>query len=169
MRKILLTLCLMMVTALGVSAQQGIKIGYFSYDEVLKQMPEYAIAEKSMEKLRAQYAEELKAAEAEFSEKYELFLDQQASLAEPIRQKRQADLQALLERNTQFRKEAERLLKQAEKDTFAPLHKKLNETLKTLGNDENYLIIVNTDSNAFPYFNVGVAEDVTNTLVAMLQ
>ncbi|MBQ0073406.1 MAG: OmpH family outer membrane protein [Prevotella sp.] len=168
MRKFFLTFCLLIATVLGASAQQfGIKVGYFSYDEVLKQMPEYSISQQNLEQLRAQYAAELKAAEGEFNEKYELFLDQQASLAEPIRQKRQADLQALLERNTQFRAEAERLVNQAEKDAMAPIRKKLDDAIQTLGNTQGYLILVNTDSDAVPYFSKNIAQDVTEALIKL--
>lgn len=168
MRKYFLTLCLLIATTLSVSAQQfGIKIGKFSYNDILTQMPEYSISQTNLEQLRAQYAAELKSAEDEFNEKYELFLDQQASLAESIRQKRQSDLQALLDRNAQFRKEAERLVAQAEKDALAPLRQKLDEAIKKLGSSRGYLVLVNTDSNAFPYFNESIAEDVSKDLIEL--
>lgn len=150
---------------MGASAQVSFKIGCFSYNEVLSQMTDYSAAQTSLQQLREQYAAELKSAEDEFNEKYEVFLDQQSTFNDAIKQKRMADLQALLDRNIQFRKESERLLEQAEKDLMAPLHAKLKSAINALGKSGGYLILVNTDSNAVPYFADGISEDVTTQLL----
>lgn len=166
MKKTLFALTLCCITALTAAAQ-NVRIGYFSYKAVIQAMPEYATATAAVEKLRQQYAEELQSVQREFNEKYELFLDQQATLAESIRQKRQADLQTLLERNEQFRKESERLLKQAEQEAMAPLHAKLQEAIEKTGSQGGYLLIVNTDSEACPYISPEIAEDVTSQLSSL--
>ena len=151
-----------MVFACCVTAvAQQAKIGYFSYKAILEDMPDYVTAMLGVETLRKQYDEELKAASDEFNEKYELFLDQQSMLDEPIKQKRQADLQSLLDRNTQFRNESMRLLKQAEQDALAPVKQKLNKAIQSVGYCGAFLLIVNTDSEACPYIDSNSAEDVT--------
>lgn len=166
MKKTIFTLTLLMFMLLTMQAQD-VKVGYFSYKAVLQSMPAYGIVNVNLGKLRQQYAEELSAAQKEFNEKYELFLDQQAQLAESIRQKRQADLQTLLDRNEQFGKESERLLAQAEKDAMAPLHTALKAAITKAGQQGHYLIIVNTDSEACPYIEPSVSEDVTSTLLEL--
>ena len=160
MRK--LTIAIFMVFACCVTAvAQQAKIGYFSYKAILEDMPDYVTAMLGVETLRKQYEEELKAASDEFNEKYELFLDQQSMLDEPIKQKRQADLQSLLDRNTQFRNESMRLLRQAEQDALAPVKQKLNKAIQSVGYSGAFLLIVNTDSEACPYIDSNSAEDVT--------
>ena len=160
MRK--LTIAIFMVFACCVTAvAQQAKIGYFSYKAILEDMPDYVTAMLGVETLRKQYDEELKAASDEFNEKYELFLDQQNMLDEPIKQKRQADLQSLLARNTQFRNESMRLLRQAEQDALAPVKQKLNKAIQSVGYSGAFLLIVNTDSEACPYIDSNSAEDVT--------
>lgn len=166
MKKVILTLTLLLVTMIASNAQE-VKVGYFSYKAVLQSMPAYSVTVANMDKLRKQYADELNAAQKEFNEKYELYLDQQASLAESIRQKRQADLQTLLERNEQFKKESERLMSQAEKEAMAPLHEKMKTALQKVGEQGKYLLIVNTDSEACPYIAPAMSEDVTSTLLEM--
>ena len=151
-----------MVFACCVTAvAQQAKIGYFSYKAILEDMPDYVTAMLGVETLRKQYDEELKAASDEFNEKYELFLDQQSMLDEPIKQKRQSDLQSLLDRNTQFRNESMRLLEQAEQDALAPVKQKLNKAIQSVGYSGAFLLIVNTDSEACPYIDSNSAEDVT--------
>ena len=160
MRK--LTIAIFMVFACCVTAvAQQAKIGYFSYKAILEDMPDYVTAMLGVETLRKQYDEELKAASDEFNEKYELFLDQQSMLDEPIKQKRQSDLQSLLDRNTQFRNESMRLLKQAEQDALALVKQKLNKAIQSVGYSGAFLLIVNTDSEACPYIDSSSAEDVT--------
>ena len=160
MRK--LTIAIFMVFACCVTAvAQQAKIGYFSYKAILEDMSDYVTAMLGVETLRKQYDEELKAASDEFNEKYELFLDQQSMLDEPIKQKRQADLQSLLDRNTQFRNESMRLLRQAEQDALAPVKQKLNKAIQSVGYSGAFLLIVNTDSEACPYIDSNSAEDVT--------
>lgn len=120
--------------------------------------------QSNLSSLRAQYEEETKRSEEEFNEKYELFLDGRSSLDKPILQKRQAELQELLTKNIAFKKEAERLLKQAEADMYAPLKDKLNAVLAKIGMERGYAFILNTDNDALPFVNLSYGEDVT-TLV----
>lgn len=165
MKKIIFTISLIFACFATAMAQQA-KIGYFSYNEALQAMPEYAIAMAELDNLKKQYDEELKGAEDEFNDKFELFLEQQATLAPAIRDKRQADLQDILDRNTRFRQEAERLLAQAEKDLLAPLKKKLQEAIRAVGTSEQYFVILNTDSEAAPYIDANLSEDVTDKIIS---
>ena len=65
----------------------------------------------------------------------------------------------------QFKKEAERLLAQAEKDAMAPLHAKLKAAIDKAGQQGGYAVILNTDSEACPYIAPTLSEDVTATLL----
>ena len=168
MKKVIFTITILFACCATMMAQQA-KIGYFSYERLLKSMPDYVIAMNNVEDLRKQYEDELKAAATEFNEKYEMFLDQQKVLDDAIRQKRQADLQALLDRNVQFRKESERLMKQAEADALAPVKQKLNKAIQTVGLMGDYLMIVNTDSEACPFLSPHNSENVSARIEANLK
>ena len=157
---ILLTICSIFCTA------QAQKIGYFSYKEVLAALPAYTEAMAAVDSLRNQYAGELKAAETEFNEKYELFIEQQTTLAESIKQKRQADLQSLLERNEQFKKESQRLLEQAEKEAIAPVKTKVKAAITKTAKQTGCLVVLNTDSEACPYIDENLSEDVTKQIIS---
>lgn len=159
MKKILITL-LMAVAAIGIKAQD-LKFGYLSYDAALKAMPEYSLALANVDKLRAQYDNELKRAEKEFNSKYEDFLENQRSMAPAILDKRQAELQELLQKNLNFKAEADRLLKQAENDAYAPLRQKLNNTIRKIGMQRGYAFVMNTDGNACPYVDSTRGEDIS--------
>ena len=86
MKKILLSLLLLALPFI-VYGQQ-IKFGYFSYQEALKAMPDYAIAQQNLSDLRSKYDAETKRSEDEFNKKYEEFLEGQRDFAPSIRDKR---------------------------------------------------------------------------------
>lgn len=150
---------------LPVNAQQQVKVGYFSYDKVLKALPEYVIAKANTESLSKQYDTEMQNAQMEFNEKYENFLENQSGMADAIREKRQSELQSMLERNVAFKQESARLLSKAEEDAMQPLHNKIAEALKAIGSEKEFIMIVNTDSDACPYINPMMSEDITSLII----
>ena len=163
MKKLFLLLAFTALT-LSANAQTSLKYGYFSFSEALKAMPAYAVAERNMADLRAKYAEEGKRVEDEFNKKYEQFLDGQRDFAPSILQKRQAELQEMMEKNVAFKTESQRLLAQAEADSKASLKVRLRAIVARIGADRGYAFILNTDNDAVPYVNNAVGEDI-NALV----
>lgn len=167
MRKALF-LAILAIVSLGAQAQTPAapaqttaKFAYFSYEAALKAMPEYANVQKNMESLRAKYEAEAKRSEDDFNAKYEEFLDGQSDFPTTIRQKRQAELQELMDKNIAFKAESRRLLQAAEAEAMAPLHAKLKAKLKAIGEKRGYAFIINTDNNACPYINPAQGEDIS--------
>ena len=163
MKKLFLAFAFMAMT-LTASAQTPFKYGYFSFSEALKAMPAYAIAERDMASLRAKYEEEGKRVEDDFNKKYEQFLDGQRDFAPSILQKRQAELQEMMEKNVAFKNESKRLLAQADAESKAALKVRLRAIVARIGADRGYAFILNTDNDAVPYVNNAVGEDI-NALV----
>lgn len=183
MKKNILTLVALLSFATFVSAQDAVlpasettgetaaakatKFGYFSYNETMKEMSEYAIAMKNLEELKVSYDKELTRAEKDFSKKFAEFVDGQKSFPENIMLKRQKELQQLMEQSLQFKKEAQDLLAKAEKDVMAPIHERLAAAIKAVGAENGYIYILNTDANAYPYIS-GEAEDCTDKILEKL-
>ncbi|MBW4763811.1 OmpH family outer membrane protein [Prevotella salivae] len=163
MKKLFLALTFMAM-ALTISAQSPLKYGYFSFSEALKAMPGYAVSERDMAALRAKYDEEGKRVEDDFNKKYEQFLDGQRDFAPLILQKRQAELQEMMEKNVAFKNESKRLLDQADAESKAALKVRLRAIVARIGAERGYAFILNTDNDAVPYVNNIVGEDI-NALV----
>jgi outer membrane protein len=166
MKKLVLSLLLITFPLL---AGAQVKFGYLSYGEAFRAMPEYAVAERNLAQLHNQFEAEMKRAEEEFNKKYEEFLEGQREYAVPIRQKRQAELQELMEKNLTFKQEAQRLLEAARRDAYLPLKEKLNATVRKLGEERGYAFILNTDNDACPYINPSLGDDVTAVVKQLLQ
>lgn len=168
MRKLLFSL-VMLVLPMISQAQTTIKYGYLSYQEVLKFMPEYAVAQTKLADLKQKYDIEMKRVEDEFNKKYEQFLEGQKDFAPTILRKRQVELQELIAKNIAFKEEAKRLLAQAETESYAPLKAKLAETLRGIGEARGFMFILNTDNDNLPYANSAFGEDITTLVKECLQ
>ncbi len=155
---------LIVLGVLSLTANAQTRFGYFSFDNVLKSMPDYVMAQRSIDDLRQKYDAEMKHAEDEFNSKYEEFLDVQKDLVPAILRKRQAELQEMMQKNINFKNESQRLLKQAEADAFAPVKNKLYNALTKVGQAQGYAFILNTDGDACPYVNPEMGEDATELI-----
>lgn len=155
---------LIVLGVLSLTANAQTRFGYFSFDNVLKSMPDYVMAQRSIDDLIQKYDAEMKRAEDEFNSKYEEFLDVQKDLVPAILRKRQAELQEMMQKNINFKNESQRLLKQAEADAFAPVKNKLYNALTKVGQAQGYAFILNTDGDACPYVNPEMGEDATELI-----
>ncbi len=155
-------------TFLPLNSSAQIRFGFFSYEEALRNSPDYSIMQRNMENLEAQYSAETKRAEEEFNRKYEDFLAHQSEYAPLIRQKRQSELQQIMEKNIAFKKEASRLLEAARRDAELPIKKKITEALRFIGQEHGYAFILNTDNNAVPFVDPTMGEDISSLLKQML-
>ena len=164
MKKLFLLIVLIVLGVLSLTANAQTRFGYFSFDNVLKSMPDYVMAQRSIDDLRQKYDAEMKRAEDEFNSKYEEFLDVQKDLVPAILRKRQAELQEMMQKNINFKNESQRLLKQAEADAFAPVKNKLYNALTKVGQAQGYAFILNTDGDACPYVNPEMGEDATELI-----
>lgn len=169
MKKAILLVLLALMAAMPTMAQNDLKFGYLSYATALQAMPEYAAMQNDMAELRQKYEAEQKRVEDDFNKKYEEFLDGQKSYPKTILQKRQSELQEMLDKNIAFKKESQRLLSQAEEEAMAPIRVRLAEVLDAIGRERGYAFIVNTDEKAALWLNPAMGEDVSAAVKALLQ
>ena len=146
---------------LGLSAQDNntFRFGSLSYEQALKSASQYAIVEKSLTDLKAQYQAETKRVEDEFNRKYEEFLEGQREFPQSILQKRQMELQELMDKNLAFKENSRKELEKAEQDLMAPLKIRLIEVLGKIGRERGYAFIIDTDVKALPFINPTMGHD----------
>lgn len=168
MKKQLLFLFLLMMPFVVQAQQMLPKFGYFNLSTLMKAVPEYATAQKNIADLRVKYEAETKRSEDEFNKKYEEFLDGQRDFAPTIMQKRQAELQDMMEKNIAFKKEAQRLLAQAEQDAMAPVKGKVLGAVRKLGQQRGYAFILNADGDAVPYIDIAYGDNLNDAVLSLL-
>lgn len=147
---------------LPISAAAQIRFGYISYDAVVSQMPQFAQAQQQLADLKGKYEQEANRSEEEFQRKFTDFLQGQKEFPQNILQKRQAELQDLMERSIAFRKEAQNLLVMAEKDLLQDVYRQLNAAITAVAVDGGYAFVLNSDDNSTPYINPQIGDDITD-------
>ena len=77
MKRIILTLLLVLNCVLSLSAQEKARLGFLSYDSLLHAMPEYAQVQQQMQQLRQKYEAEAAYNESNFKRQFAEFLQGQ--------------------------------------------------------------------------------------------
>ena len=135
--------------AKAADTPSSLRFGYLSYSSVLKLMPDYMAAQRNINDLKTKYDLEMKRVENEFNQKYEQFLAGQHDFAPTILQKRQAELQDLMEKNIAFK----------------PVNQRLDAVIQRVGQALGLAFVLNTDNHAVPFINTLSGVDVTATVV----
>ena len=146
------------------TSSSSIKVGYLSYQAAIQSMPDYALVQQKLTDLKAKYQAEAKRVEDEFNRKYEEFLEGQRDFPKSILQKRQSELQELMQKNVAFKNSSIEQLAKDEKEAFAPLYTKLNETLAKMCAEKGYAFIIDTDAKAVPVVNPQMCEDINEAV-----
>ncbi len=140
------------------------KFAYLSYDSVMVVMPEYAEMQKNMAQMEKDYGAELKRVEDDFNKQYEVFLDGMKSYPATILQKRQSELQSMLDKNIEFKKETQKLLKQAKDEMLGNMRKTIDDAVSIIAQEQGYAFVLNCDETAVTFINpingVDITEDV---------
>ena len=171
MKKVIFVAMMVLMGLSGYAQTEstGLKFGYLSIDSVLQSMPEYAQMQQDMATMRQQYEAEMKRVEDDFNKKYEEFLDGQKNFPKTILQKRQSELQEMLDKNIAFKKEGLQMLNDTEKTQKDVILMMIDMAVKTIGMQRGYAFILNTDANATPWLNPAMGEDITKAVKEMLK
>ena len=160
-----IALILMLILPMSVFAQ---KFGHIRSQEILIVMPEYTKAQADIETMQKQYEEEMKRVEEEFQKKFTAFQQEQANLPKNILERRQKELQELNERGMQMQQDAQQQLQQSWMQMLEPIAKKIDDAIKTVGQEGGYVFIFDLNATQIPFINETYATDVTSAVKAKL-
>ena len=171
MKKVTLILVMALMGLVSYAQEDAVpvvKYGYLSYDTVFQAMPEYATMQANLQTLREKYEAEQKRVEDDFNKKYEEFLDGQKNFPKTILQKRQSELQEMLDKNIAFKNEGLRILNEQESRLMESINLMVKICVQQVGQKHGYAFILNTDADALPWLNPEMGEDVTEEVKAAL-
>ncbi|MBQ0062614.1 MAG: OmpH family outer membrane protein [Prevotella sp.] len=155
--------CMLPLTA---SAQQA--FAHFSYKAVIAQLPDVAQISDSLAHLQAGLDREVRRVEQDFNEKYEEFLEGQKEFPAIIRQKRQTELQEMMQRNVALKQEVSSIYMQTKEALDTALREKVNVAVRKIGQEYRYAFIFNSDDDRCPWIDATQCADVTQQIIAEL-
>ena len=160
-----LIVALMLLIPMGLCAQQ--KFGHVNSSAIIPLMPEYTTAQNEIQALQKQYEDEIKRMQDELNKKSEEFEAQKATLPANIAERRQAELQELLNRMQQYYQDGEQHMQKASSEKMGAISEKLRAAIKEVGVAGGYVYIMDTAAGV-PYISETLSTDVTETVKAKL-
>ena len=158
-------LLLLIIAPMSVFAQ---KFGHIKTQEILTVMPEYTKAQTDIAAMEQQYRDEIKRAEEELSKKYAAYQQEQADLPKNIAERRQKELDDLMQKGMQFQQDAQQQLQQSWMEMIQPIAKKIDDAIKAVGQEGGYVYIFDLNSTNIPFVNETLSTDVTAAVKAKL-
>lgn len=155
-----ITITLMLIIPMGVFAQ---KFGHTYSQEILVLLPEYTKMQTDLQAMEKQYEEEMKRTNEEIQKKYTEFQQalQEGNLPQNIQERRQKDLQDLMERSEQFQQEAYKNMQTSYQQMLAPVVQKVDNAIKEVGQAESMVYIFDLSRTVIPFVNENLSSDVT--------
>jgi len=164
-----IALVMLLALPMGVFAQ-NLKFGHINAQEIITVMPEFTKAQNDIQTLEKQLTAELQRTQEEFNKKYQEF--QQAiakdSLPPNIAERRQKELQDMMQRQEQFQQDAQQQMQKAQSDAMAPIYQKLDNAIKAVGAAEGVIYIFDLARTSIPYVNESQSINLTNKVKANL-
>lgn len=164
-----IALVMLLALPMGVFAQ-NLKFGHINAQEIITVMPEFTKAQNDIQTLEKQLTAELQRTQEEFNKKYQEF--QQAiakdSLPPNIAERRQKELQDMMQRQEQFQQDAQQQMAKAQNDAMAPIYQKLDNAIKAVGAAECVIYIFDLARTSIPYVNESQSINLTSKVKANL-
>jgi len=146
----------LVILPVAVFAQE--KIAYVNSMDVLTAMPEYKQMQDSLTKSQNEFQAELKGMYDEYQKKLSDYVNQQDSLNESIKLRRQQELQDLNQRSENFQQYAAQQQDAMQQRLSAPIYDKFQKAVSDVGKENSFLYII--DSQVLRY-NSPTATDAT--------
>ena len=146
---------MMLILPMAVSAQ---KFGHINTQELFTQMPEVAKIKLKMDTIQSQYENQLASMNEEIQKKAKDYQEQEATMADAVKQIRQQELQEMQQRIQLFYQTAEQDIQKKQQELLAPVHERMSKAIKAVGEREGYTYIF--DSAAMVHIGTD-AKDVT--------
>ena len=159
MKKIIIAILLM--APVSLMAQ---KFAHFDSSAIIPNMKEYTTAQDEIKKMSEQFEADMKLMQDEFQKKSDEYQKEQSNLLDNVRQRREQELQDLYQRMQQSYQDNQAALQQAQQQKLGAIQEKVMAAVKKVGENGNYIYIVDTSTGAIPFVNLQISTDVTNDI-----
>lgn len=164
MRKLIF---LVMMLPLMAAAQS--RFGYFSQKEVITMLPKYESTQVAYNGLKEKCDKEFQRNEEELTRNYVSFLHDQDELPEPILRKRQKELQMMVDRSVEFRKEMTAWLTEAKDSLFAPLYDEVDDAVARVCLHNKLDYAIDLDRAGYVFVNPANGHDITDAIIGTIK
>lgn len=132
---------------------QDLKFGHIDSRELLMSMPESDSAQATIQKLTADYEQQMEEMQVELNKKYDDYLTNQETWTDLIRQTKEADLQEMQQRIQQFQQMAQQDLQAQQQELMRPILEKANNAVKEVAQENGFIYVFDIGSGNPVYWS----------------
>lgn len=134
-----------LVFAAGTAKAQ-LKIGYINSAELIELMPETKEVDSQLTAFARELEENLQSMQKSFDEKLNDYRENQATMADAIKQNRERELQDLNQRIQQFQVKSQQDYLKKQNELMAPILKKAEDAIKAVAAEGNFTYVFDTSN-----------------------
>ena len=131
-----------MIVASACAYAQNFKIGVVSTEVVIRELPEYIKANKTMEELNLKYRDTLQMMRKELETRVENYRKQEAMMTAEGKRKEEESLTALNQRSMMYSEEKNAEIKKMAEDLLQPIRQKVSEAITAVAKEEKLNIVL---------------------------
>ena len=156
MRKFLIAV--IMMAPLSLYAQ---KFAHFNSADIIPNMKEYVTATEVIQVMAKQFEDDIKLMQEELQKKSEEYQKEQANLLDPVKQRREQELQDLYQRLQQSYQDNQQALEKSRQEKMSVINEKVLAAVKKIGEEGGYVYVVDLSSGVIPFVNSQLSTDVS--------
>ncbi len=156
MKKFLIAV--IMMAPLSLYAQ---KFAHFNSADIIPNMKEYVTATEEIQAMAKQFEDDIKLMQEELQKKSEEYQKEQANLLDPVKQRREQELQDLYQRLQQSYQDNQQALEKSRQEKMSVINEKVLAAVKKIGEEGGYVYVVDISSGVIPFVNSQLSTDVS--------
>jgi outer membrane protein len=154
MKKILLTLCVMLAASAAVRAQAP-KLGHIDRQALMLMLPERKAAEEKMQAFAKSLDDRLKAMGEEYKNKVADAQSRAETMTKTEQQTAMREIQEMEQRITTAQENAKDDLSKQEDELLAPMVARTNQAIKEVADENNFTYIFDSSTGMVLYYDRG--------------
>lgn len=145
---------LIMVALMGQKAvAQNLKFGHINSDELIQALPDFTLANDSLERFRQELINALELMSVELNNKSDSYQKESKNLTEIVRQNREQELVDMNRRIQEFQTNAQEQLQNKQVELLQPIYAKVDKAIKDVGKENGFLYVFDVAKGSLLYFD----------------
>lgn len=132
---------------------QELKFGHINSRELLMSMPESDSAQAKIQKIAADYDQQMEEMQVELNKKYDEYLQKRDTYTNLIRQTKEADIQEMQQRISNFQQMAQEDLQDQQSKLMRPIIEKANKAVQEVAEENGFIYIFDVGSGNPVYWS----------------
>lgn len=143
MFKKIVLLALLMIPVYSFAQE---KFAYFNYNETVQLMPEYTQLMDTIQRSNTEFQEEMNLLAEDYEKKYLAFVEQQETLPEAIKIRRQQEIQDLNQKMASFQQQAQQRQELLAQKLMAEINEKLQKIVQQISEENGFTYVIDANN-----------------------